>query len=155
MGRPVKSLINRRFDKLVVIERAENGANRQPRWLCRCECGRTCIAYGINLKSGKKSSCGECTGEDMDREQMRQTPASLDRLKKDRDDPYQNLANAIVAVAADDYRMALQSDNQKLKDNLERFFHSKWYRTLTTLDADALMRKLHQEHDGRLDVVYV
>lgn len=154
MGRPTNSLIGQRFGRLVVIERAENTENRQTKWLCQCDCGHTCVAYGINLKSGRKVNCGDCVGEDMNKEQMRQTSASLDRLRKDGEDPYQNLANAIVAVAADDYRTALKSGDRKLTTRLERFFHSGWYRTLTNLDADTLMGKLRQEHNGCLEAVY-
>lgn len=91
----------------------------------------------------------------MKKDEMRQTSDSLDRLKKDDADPYQNLANAIVAVAADDYRTALQSGNQKLKSRLERFFHSAWYNALTSLDADALISRLHQEHRDDLEVACV
>lgn len=155
MGRPTNSLIGQQFGRLTVIERAENTENRQTKWLCQCECGNTCVAYGLNLKAGRKVSCGECTKEDMDKEQMRQTSVSLDRLRKDDADPYQNLANAIVAVAADDYRLALQDGNSKLMTNLERFFHSGWYKTLTSLNPDALMRILRKEQEGRLEVVYI
>lgn len=83
MGRPTNSLIGQRFGRLVVIERAENTENRQTKWLCQCDCGHTCVAYGINLKAGRKVNCGDCVGEDMNKEQMRQTSASLDRLRKD------------------------------------------------------------------------
>lgn len=68
-------------------------------------------------------------------------------------DPYQNLANAIVAQAAQDYLSALK----KLKKNprnrmamdeamqLEKFFHSAWYGVLTGVDPDYLIRKLREK----------
>jgi hypothetical protein len=68
-------------------------------------------------------------------------------------DPYQNLANAIVAQAAQDYLSALK----KLKKNprnrmamdeamqLEKFFHSGWYGVLTGVDPDYLIRKLREK----------
>lgn len=68
-------------------------------------------------------------------------------------DPYQNLANAIVAQAAEDYLLALK----KLKKNprnrmamdeamqLEKFFHSGWYEILTDVDPDYLIRKLREK----------
>ena len=68
-------------------------------------------------------------------------------------DPYQNLANAIVAQAAQDYLSALK----KLKKNprnriamdeamqLEKFFHSGWYEILTDVDPDYLIRKLREK----------
>lgn len=154
MGRPINSLVGQRFGMLEVIEQAESAENRQTRWLCRCDCGRTYIAYGLNLKANRTTSCGKCTKEEMDKEQMRQTSASLDRLRKDNADPYQNLANAIVAVAADDYRTALQDGNSQLMSSLERFFHSGWYKTLTRLNPDTLLGALRKEHDGCLTAVY-
>jgi hypothetical protein len=68
-------------------------------------------------------------------------------------DPYENLANAIVAQAARDYLTALK----KLKKNpgnrtamddamrLEKFFHSGWYGVLTSVDPDYLIRKLREK----------
>lgn len=68
-------------------------------------------------------------------------------------DPYENLANAIVAQAARDYLAALK----KLKKNpgnrtamdeamrLEKFFHSGWYGVLTNIDGDYLIRKLREK----------
>jgi hypothetical protein len=68
-------------------------------------------------------------------------------------DPYQNLANAIVAQAAQDYLSALK----RLKKNprnrtamdeamqLEKFFHSGWYEILTDVDPDYLIRKLREK----------
>jgi hypothetical protein len=68
-------------------------------------------------------------------------------------DPYENLANAIVAQAARDYLTALK----KLKKNpgnkaamdeamrLERFFHSGWYGVLTSVDPDYLIRRLREK----------
>lgn len=68
-------------------------------------------------------------------------------------DPYENLANAIVAQAARDYLTALK----KLKKNpgnrtamddamrLEKFFHSGWYEVLTSVDGDYLIRKLREK----------
>jgi hypothetical protein len=68
-------------------------------------------------------------------------------------DPYQNLANAIVAQAAEDYLSALK----RLKKNprnrtamdeamqMEKFFHSGWYGVLTGVDPDYLIRKLREK----------
>ena len=50
-------------------------------------------------------------------------------------DPYENLANAIVLTAVEDYRKALKKysrnpDSKSAKaevDSLERFFRSQWY----------------------------
>ena len=50
--------------------------------------------------------------------------------------PYENLANAIILQAAKDYR--LTDDEQQLQE-IERFFRSGWYETLTDLDGEYLM----------------
>ncbi len=67
--------------------------------------------------------------------------------------PYEKLANAIILRAVEDYRMA-QCD---LKYNptygpavytvseVERFFRSGWFATLTTLDGEVLIEKLRKE----------
>ena len=68
-------------------------------------------------------------------------------------DPYQNLANAIVAQAAEDYLSALKRlkknpANRMAMDDamqLEKFFHSGWYEILTDVDPDYLIRKLREK----------
>lgn len=142
MGRPTSSLVGQKFGSLTVIERAKNPNNRQTKWLCRCEeCGGTYIAYGLNLKSGRITSCG-CNRLENN---LGQTSANIDYLRKNESDPYQNLANAIVAVAADDYREALEDGDEKLIGRLERFFYSGWYKTLTNVNADVLIGMLRKE----------
>ena len=61
--------------------------------------------------------------------------------------PYQALANAIVELAVKDYKKALKQhyrfpDNEEYKDeikDLEKFFRSGWYGTLTDLDGEYLI----------------
>lgn len=68
-------------------------------------------------------------------------------------DPYENLANAIVLQAVKDYRDALKRLKKKsgnktaMADALEceRFFHSGWYKTLTSVDGEYLINKLREE----------
>ena len=68
-------------------------------------------------------------------------------------DPYQDLANGIVLQAVKDYRKALKNLKRNpqnhaardTKDEVERFFHSAWYRALTSVDADWLLRELQKE----------
>lgn len=79
-------------------------------------------------------------------------------MAKQDGNPYENLANAIIINACNDYRNALKKikRNPNNKDalsealELERFFHSPWYGTLTTIDGDFIIRKLRAEiADGR------
>ncbi len=66
---------------------------------------------------------------------------------------YQYLANAIVLQAVTDYRnalMALNINNRNrvalnFKKECEIFFHSDWYRTLTSVDGEMLIKKLKAE----------
>lgn len=68
-------------------------------------------------------------------------------------DPYENLANAVVSVAAKDYLAALKKVKRKATNknamqeamDLERFFHSAWYAQLTSVDPDYLIRRLRNE----------
>jgi len=52
--------VGQRYERLLVIERAPNKSERDTnaRWLCQCDCGNTCVAYGQDLKRGKFKSCG-------------------------------------------------------------------------------------------------
>lgn len=66
---------------------------------------------------------------------------------------YEELANAIVLQAFKDYRKALfklvqepeEWKHRSSKKKLERFFHSKWYRTLTNLDPAILMQEAKRQ----------
>ena len=61
-------------------------------------------------------------------------------------DPYEDLANAIVLLAAKDYRQALRRKGcNPLRRELERFFCSRWFDCLTKLDGKELMHKLQEE----------
>ena len=66
---------------------------------------------------------------------------------------YQNLANAIVLLAVKDYRETLRRwrlhpEKKAYMDEkieCERFFHSNWFSTLTSIDPEVLISKLIQE----------
>lgn len=68
-------------------------------------------------------------------------------------EPYQDLANAIILMAVKDYRDALKKlmkrprygPAQDLKNEVERFFRSDWYRELTSVDGDYLLKKIRSE----------
>lgn len=51
-------LTGKRFGRLTVVSRAENGKGSRARWLCRCDCGNERVVYGYSLKSGNTRSCG-------------------------------------------------------------------------------------------------
>lgn len=82
----------------------------------------------------------------MQRDAMQAPSISLARLRNDDEDPYQNLANAIVCVAADDYRTALKKGDALLLSSLQQFFHSAWCSVLTSIDTELLMEALNREH---------
>ena len=156
MSRTFEDLTGVWFEKIEVLNKAPREQGGRYKWVCRCHCGKTFIAQARYLKAGKIKSCGciktrEATNDQGEYE-MRKNSRSLDRLDLDfkLEDPYINLANAIVAVAADDYRSALKKNNWKLKERLEKFFHSSWYSTLTKLDGDNLIALLQKEHTAAL-----
>lgn len=47
-----------RFGRLVVLDKAEKTKDGHSKWRCRCDCGKDTIVIGINLTSGRTSSCG-------------------------------------------------------------------------------------------------
>lgn len=50
-------MIGRKFGRLTVITRA--GKNRQGKtWHVRCDCGAELVACGVQMRRGKKHSCG-------------------------------------------------------------------------------------------------
>lgn len=74
---------------------------------------------------------------------------------------YENLANAIVLSAVDDYKAALirkkrNPDSASAAEDvkrLEKFFYSEWYEVLTDLDPSYLIRKMKEmieEMDAKL-----
>lgn len=66
---------------------------------------------------------------------------------------YERFSNAIVLQAVKDYRNALKRlkkhpQNEKAlntKREVERFFRSDWYASLTTVDPEMLITKLKKE----------
>ena len=68
-------------------------------------------------------------------------------------DFYTELANAIVIQAAKDYRKALKTlkrypryePAKAVVAEVEEFFRSVWYRMLSSVDAEMLMRKIRRD----------
>lgn len=64
--------------------------------------------------------------------------------------PWETLANAIIIQAAKDYRLALGLQESSLKaektvKECENFFRSSYFRILTTVDSEYLIKKLRKE----------
>lgn len=53
-----EDLTGKRFNKLVVLRRDENGRGGNSRWKCICDCGTETTVSGTNLKTGAVKSCG-------------------------------------------------------------------------------------------------
>ena len=66
---------------------------------------------------------------------------------------YENLANGIVLQAVADYRDSLRKLKRNpnygaaivMKSEVEVFFRSEWFKVLTSVDGEALMRRLQEE----------
>ena len=69
-------------------------------------------------------------------------------------DPWEDLANAIILQAVKDYREARtklkkrpKNENAKLMiEDCEKFFRSDWFNALTSIDGEALLKKLREEN---------
>lgn len=57
MGRLI-DLTGQRFGNLTVVRFKGFDKNRQAMWLCHCDCGKTTVVLGGNLRRGKSKSCG-------------------------------------------------------------------------------------------------
>ncbi len=57
-------------------------------------------------------------------------------------DNYQNLKNAIILQAVKDYRDA---ETPKTKSAIIRFIRSDWFKALTDLEPEMLIKKLQEE----------
>lgn len=74
-------------------------------------------------------------------------------VNKQTGNAYENLANAIIVQAAEDYRAALKKIKAHPKNRgvinealrIERFFRSGWYQRLTNVDGEFLIRKLQED----------
>ncbi len=61
-------------------------------------------------------------------------------------DPWEELANAIILQAVKDYRKALREiASERTVTECEKFFRSQWFRVLTAIDGEMLIRKLREE----------
>lgn len=58
LGKGLVDLADRRFGRWTVIDRAENGPNRQTFWNCVCDCGARQAVNAKSLKNGDSRSCG-------------------------------------------------------------------------------------------------
>ena len=56
---------------------------------------------------------------------------------------YQNLANAIIIQACEDYKTGEIND-----DSFERFCRSEWFSILTKVDPEYLIKKMDKEREG-------
>lgn len=159
MGRKATDICGKKFGKLTVLERHISD-DRKTLWLCKCECGNSVVVRGDHLKSGRVKSCG-CIPRGkkktnvMSSQEMDKTTDSLFRLEYDKYNPYQSLANAIIAIAADDYRAALQKSNRALEASLDTFFESEWFGLLTKLDANVLKQLILREMNEDLHIINI
>ena len=53
-----RDLTNMKFNKLHILERAENDKFNKPQWKCVCECGNEIIVKSQHLINGNTKSCG-------------------------------------------------------------------------------------------------
>lgn len=55
---PRIDLTGQRFGRLVVKNFAGTSTGREAIWSCKCDCGKTVIVRGVNLRNGHTKSCG-------------------------------------------------------------------------------------------------
>lgn len=58
MGRPGRNLIGETFDRLTVVSKADYPKGSNPRWTCKCSCGKDVVYMTAVLTRGRATSCG-------------------------------------------------------------------------------------------------
>lgn len=59
MPRKIIDLTGQRFGRLTAVKCLGIGGTRLiAQWECKCDCGKTAIAYGADLRAGTRISCG-------------------------------------------------------------------------------------------------
>ena len=62
---------------------------------------------------------------------------------------YEDLANAVIIQAVNDYRNLLSGNIKPKPDlnitKLEKFFKSEWFRVLTNMDGATIMNRVRRE----------
>jgi hypothetical protein len=61
---------DKKFGRLLVLERADNNKYHQAQWKCRCDCGNEKVVPSRELRSGHSKSCG-CLKIEMATERIR------------------------------------------------------------------------------------
>lgn len=54
----LKDMVNKKFNKLLVLERVENNKHNQVMFKCKCDCGNEHITSKYYITSGHTTSCG-------------------------------------------------------------------------------------------------
>lgn len=81
-------LTGERFGRLVVLKEVpKKPGDRRFRWLCQCDCGKTCEAQSDVLVGGKKS-CGCIKTERKQRVKVTQQPAEIWREERSKPCPF-------------------------------------------------------------------
>ena len=62
MSSPRKSLLRRRFGRLVVTALHSRVPGGNSKWTCQCDCGKTHVAWYQHLTAGRTRSCGCARG---------------------------------------------------------------------------------------------
>lgn len=95
-----------RYERLVALERlpAKSKTDTNARWFCRCDCGRSTVAYGQDLDRCKVKSCGCLNAERIMQHGMSDTPvyavwqAMLQRCENPKAQGYENYGGRGISV---------------------------------------------------------
>lgn len=87
-----EDLTGKRFGHLIVLGVGERNRSGRFRWECKCDCGRIISTYANALKTGEKTTCGQCfnkNGKPVDLTGMRfGRLKALYRIEDDRKETY-------------------------------------------------------------------
>lgn len=79
---PDNEMINKKFGRWTVLQRAETPSGKRKKWICQCDCGTIREVEGTTLRTGRSQSCGCIAKEKHTRDLQGQQFGELTVLEK-------------------------------------------------------------------------
>ena len=68
-GNRLVDIAGQRFGRLLAVKPTGSDGRKEKFWLCQCDCGKTTVTLGSNLRLGHTRSCG-CFGAEVSEKRM-------------------------------------------------------------------------------------
>lgn len=147
-GSNVENLIGKKYTRLFVIEYFGRDKHREPKWLCKCDCGEEKVFLRKSLTSGRSKSCGCLNREHKKSLKGKLSPnynhnlSDEDREKRRNNDIF-NWAREVKIRY--EWKCDICSSNQKLRSHHLNSYHWDIQNRLNIENGVCLCDKCHIE----------